>query len=56
MGGPKYTFEPIFYVKIFPTDIYLFKVNNVKNKKIPEIRSKLTINTFCVYFVNFEQI
>ena len=48
----------------YPTNIYLFKVNNRNTRKMCEIYSKLTIKTperrrvrrSCVSVVNFEQI
>ena len=44
---------------IFPTGIYLFKVNNINTRTKCEISSKLTTNTrrrSGVFVVNFEHI
>ena len=41
-------FSKLFQVafsKLFPVNIYLFSVNNINNRKMCEIYSKLTIKT-----------
>ena len=54
----------VFFIVIYPADIYLFKVNNRNTRTSCEICSKLTIKTSerrhwrrsGVFIVNFEHI